>query len=149
MKTENLTLLLNWLKENQAHKQEGLISIPVKFRELIIEVVGSNEIFKEELERNKISTSLLYNRILINREFAFNVAEEFWAEQFQLVQNQKIYFNNIKGRSIDPTESTDIQINEKIEAYKRLEYLDELTFHIESKMKYSSLWMNHLTYLLG
>lgn len=149
MKTESLTLLLNWLKENQAHKQEGLISIPVKFRELIIEVVGSNEIFKEELERNKISTSLLYNRILINREFAFNIAEEFWAEQFQLAQNQKIYFNNIKGRSIDPTESTDIQINEKIEAYKRLEYLDELTLHIESKMKYSSLWMNHLTYLLG
>lgn len=149
MKTENLTLILDWLKNNNAHSEGGIIPIPKKIRSDVIEIVGVNESFKDELLKNRIPKNFLYQRIMINKEFAFNLDEKFWWEQFQLVQRQKIYFNNIKQKELDPDEPAAIQIQDKAKASEKIEYLEDLAASLELKMKKSDLWMNHLTYLLG
>jgi hypothetical protein len=75
--------------------------------------------------------------------------EKFWWEQFHLIQARKIYFNDIRHKDLDPMDSTDFQIREKIKALDMLDYLTELESHLEAKMSASGLMMNHLTYLLG
>src|SRR5690606_7314132 len=88
MKTTRLSKILYWLKENKAHQEHGVISIPTALKEDIIELVGDNEIFKELLIKNQVHKNFLYQRIMINQEFAYNLAEEFWFEQFHLIQTQ-------------------------------------------------------------
>lgn len=146
---KRLTAILDWLKFNKAHEELGLITIPIAFREDIIEMVGDLREFKKELDRNQIPKSFLYQRILLNREFAFQLEEKFWWEQFHLVQARKMYFNNIRNKEHDPMESTDFQIKEKLKAIDMLEYLDDLQNHLDKKMKDSPIMMNNLTYLLG
>lgn len=146
---QRLTLILDWLKDHQADREIGLITIPVKFREDIIEMVGANGEFKKELNRNQIHKSFLYQRILLNREFAFSLEEKFWWEQFHLIQARKIYFNDIRHKDLDPMDSTDFQIREKIKALDMLDYLKELELHLERKMEQSGIMMNQLSYLLG
>lgn len=144
-----LTAILDWLKQHKAHEEVGLLNIPVLLREDIIEMVGDLREFKKELDRNQIPKSFLYQRILLNREFAFQLEEKFWWEQFHLVQARKMYFNDIRYKDFDPMESTDFQVREKVKALDMLEYLQELQNHLDKKMKDSGIMMNHLTYLFG
>lgn len=149
MKTERLTRILHWLREQRAHLEHGVINIPVCLKEDVIELVGDNEIFKELLIKNQVQKNFLYQRIMINREFAYDLAEEFWNEQFYLIQEQVNYFNYIKHKDIDPNDSADLQIAEKIEALRKLDYLNEISAFLRARMKDSKILMNELTYLLG
>lgn len=149
MKTENVVKVLEWLKENNAHMEHGVIDIPKSLQKIILEIVGENKGFTEEVRTKKIPKDFLYQRILINKEFAYTLPESYWWEQYQFVQNKVIYFNNIKHRSIDKMVPLSEQMMEKKEAEFHLEYLNKLSDHLQNQMKNSENWMNQLTYLLG
>lgn len=149
MKIEDLVKVLNWLKANNADKEHGVIKIPQELHEIVLFIVGENKGFKEELKTKKITKDFLYQRILINKEFSYKLPEPFWWEQYKFVQNQIIYFNNIKHKEIDKSVPISEQNMEKKKADYHLEYLSNLSEHLHNQMKTSSEWMNNLTYLLG
>ena len=149
MNVENVVRVLDWLKEKDAHKESGSIAIPTNIYSDVLLIVGENKVFKEELKLKRIDKNLLYQRILINKEFAFTLPELYWWEQYQLVQDRVFYFESIKHRPLDPTLPDNEQYTEKKDAEAKLEYLAKLSDHLKEQMKGSSFWLNHLTYLLG
>ncbi len=146
MKNEMLNLL-KWLKENKADEEQGFLKIPKKFIFIIEEIVGDNRTIY--LGFDLIQKNYLYQRILINKQYAFSLPEKYWHEQFYLIRETEKTYHKVMNEITESGFLTKSENNEIQQYKKQLEYLKELESHLKEKMANSDLSENKLCYLLG
>lgn len=144
MKKYKLTRVLSWLQESRSEKKD-LIPVPSNLMIDVLKIVGDNVSFKEDLKKGLINRTFLYQRILINKEFAYALPEKYWWEQYQFVQDKIIYFNNISFHFLDG----EVSQKEKKEVEYHLLQLSYLSEELKERLGKSKYWMNQLAHLLG
>lgn len=146
MKIRNLEPVLKWLRaEKEKNREKSTIPEALFFE--IEKIIGKNASFKEDYKKGLININYLYQRILLNKDFARFVPEEFWSEQIWLIEEKMVILNNVAYENQNKEDKVSKKERKEVE-YNILQ-LNYLREELREKLKDSNILLNKLTYLLS